>query len=93
MLIWFVTLYNNSYNAVCNDQFNLLPQVLSSVSVLRTVRISLKLDGFQLIREGISNSLNEASKICIRLRVGRLSKNNKNRNVARNCAEAIISLG
>ena len=52
MLIWFVTLYHNSYNAVCNE-FNLLSQVLSSVSVLRTVRMSLKLDGFQLIGEGI----------------------------------------
>ena len=46
MPIWFYTLHHNSYFAVCNG-FNLLPQVLYSVTMLRTFGMYLKSDGFQ----------------------------------------------
>ena len=46
------TLYHNSYFAVCNG-FNSLPQVLYSVSMLRTFGMYLKSDGFQSMREEI----------------------------------------
>ena len=52
MPIWFFTLYHNSYFAVCN-RFNLLPQVLHSVTMLRTFEMFLKSDGFQSMREEI----------------------------------------
>ena len=46
------TLYHNSYFAVCNG-FNLLLQVLYSVTMLRTFGMYLKSDGFQSMREEI----------------------------------------
>ena len=52
MPIWFYTLHHNSYFAVCNG-FNLLPQVLYSVTMLRTFGMYLKSDGFQSMREEI----------------------------------------
>ena len=55
MLIYFVTPYQNSYYAVWNE-FNLLLQVLFSVTMLRTFGMYLKSDGFQLTREEISTS-------------------------------------
>ena len=47
--------YQNSCYAVWNE-FNLLLQVLYSVTMLRTFGIYLKSDGFQLTREEISTS-------------------------------------
>ena len=41
MPIWFFTLYHNSYFAVCNE-LNLLPQVLYSVTMLRTFGMYLR---------------------------------------------------
>ena len=48
----FYPLPQNSYFAVCNE-FNLLPQVLYSVTMLRTFGMYLKSDGFQSMREEI----------------------------------------
>ena len=50
--IWFFTLYHNSYLAVCNG-FNLLPQGLYSVNMLRIFEMYVKSDGFQSTREEI----------------------------------------
>ena len=46
-------IHHNSYCDFCNE-FNLLPQLLFSVTMLRTVGMYLKSDGFQLMREEIS---------------------------------------
>ena len=46
------TLYHNSYFAVSSG-FNLLPQVLYSVTMLRPLGMYLKSDGFQSMREEI----------------------------------------
>ena len=54
MLIWFFTLYHDSYFAVCNE-FNLLPQVLYSVTMLE-VRDVLKI-GWLLINERKDSNL------------------------------------
>ena len=48
----FFFLYHNSYFDVCNE-FNLLPQVLYSVTMSRTFGMYLKSDGFQSMREEI----------------------------------------
>ena len=48
----FYPLPQNSYFAVCNE-FNLLPQDLYSVTMLRTFGMYLKSDGFQSMREEI----------------------------------------
>ena len=53
MLIWFFTLYHNSYFAVCNE-FNLLPQVLYSVTMLE-VRDVLKIGWFPINERRDSN--------------------------------------
>ena len=42
MPIWFLALYQNSYFAVCNE-FNLLPQVLYAVTLLRTSGMYFKI--------------------------------------------------
>ena len=54
----FVTLNQNSYYAVCKE-FNLLPQVLYLVTMLKTFGMYSKWsksNGFQLMREEISTS-------------------------------------
>ena len=66
MPIWFFTLYHNSCFAGCNG-FNLLLQVLYSVTMLRTFGMYLKSHGFQSMREEIWTSWNHASKLCITL--------------------------
>ena len=63
--------HHNSYFAVCN-QFNLLPQVLHSVSKLRTFGMRLKSDGFKSMRKEIWTSWNHALKLCITLRLGQI---------------------
>ena len=55
MLSWFAAIRRNSYCDICNE-FNLLLQLLFSVTMLRTVGMYLKSDGFQLMREEISTS-------------------------------------
>ena len=61
MPIWFFTLYHNSYFAVCNE-LNLLPQVLYSVTMLRTFGMYLKSNGFQSMREVDLNLLKSSFK-------------------------------
>ena len=58
------TFYHNSSFAVCNG-LNLLPQVLYSVTMLRTFGMYLKSDGLQSMREEIWTSWNHALKLCI----------------------------
>ena len=53
-------------------KFNLLPQVLYSVTMLRTFGMYLKSDGFQSMREEIWTSWNHALKLCITLRLGQI---------------------
>ena len=70
MLIWFAAIHHNSYCDFCNE-FNLLPHLLFSVTMLRTVGMYLKSDGFQLMREEISTPY-LAFKFCITLRLGEI---------------------
>ena len=60
MLIWFFTLYHNSYFAVCNE-FNLLPQVLYSVTMLE-VRDVLKIGWLPINERRDSNLLKSCFK-------------------------------
>ena len=60
MLIWFFTLYHNSYFAVCNE-FNLLPQVLYSVTMLEG-RDVLKIGWLSINERRDSNLLKSCFK-------------------------------